>query len=187
VASVADAVVVAAWVAVAGQNAVLAMRGVRRSADVLRWTLGVALLVGIVAAGVVLERRSGGRLDAPPAVTVLGAIVAAGGALLHARARRTLGAEWSSRADAAERLVEHGPYGIVRHPLYLGIALLGVGSVAAHPSLPTIAGALGLLVGLALKVAQEERALAAAFGPRWDDYRRRVPAVLPRRRAGGAT
>jgi protein-S-isoprenylcysteine O-methyltransferase Ste14 len=184
VASVADAVIVAAWIVVFGHNAVLAAHGVRRRADVVRWTLGVVLLVAVVAVGVVLERRSGGRLDAPAAAVVLGVIGAVGGALLHVRARRALGAAWSSRPAAGDRLVEHGPYGVVRHPLYLGLALLALGSAVAHPSLPTMAGGLGLLVGLALKLVQEERTLAAAFGPRWAAYRRRVPAVLPRVRWG---
>ena len=181
-ANVADAVIVACWAVVAGHNAVLAARGVRRGSDTARWTLGVLLVIAMIGAAVVLERRSGGRLHPPPVIVAIGLLVAVGGALLHVRARRTLGAQWSSRPDASGHLIEHGPYGMVRHPLYLGLALLALGSVTAHPSVPTIAGGLGLLVGLALKVVQEERALADAFGSRWDTYRRRVPALLPRRR-----
>jgi len=68
----------------------------------------------------------------------------------------------------------------VRHPLYVGLGLLAMGSIVAHPSRPVVIGGLSLLAGLAVKIAREERALAAAFGPRWDDYCRRVPRLVPR-------
>ena len=78
--------------------------------------------------------------------------------------------------------MEEGAYGVVRHPLYAGLLLLAAGTVAAHPSVPVAAGAAGLLAGIALKIRREERAMASAFGPAWDAYRRRVPAIVPRRR-----
>ena len=70
----------------------------------------------------------------------------------------------------------------MRHPLHAGIFLLTVGTVVAHPSVATICGAVGLTVGLALKIRREERALATAFGARWHAYRARVPALVPRLR-----
>ena len=178
--SAADAVIVAAWLVVLGDNLVLAAQGVRRATDTRRYALGIALVVALVAAGVVLERASGGRLAASPVLGGLGMLAAAGGALLHVSARRAIGAAWSTRPDEPTRLVEDGPYAIVRHPLYLGLALLGTGSMAAHPSLPTIAGGLGLLVGLTSKIVREERAMASTFGSRWEAYRRRVPPLIPR-------
>jgi len=180
VASVADAVIVAAWLVVAGHNAVMLARGVHRGRDTGRWMLGVVLVAVVLGAGVVLERRSGGRLAVPPAVVALGLLAAVAGALLHVGARRALGAQWSSRPMDPTHLVAGGPYAVVRHPLYLGLGLLTAGSMAAHPSLPTIAGGVGLLAGLATKIASEERALASAFGTRWEAYRRRVPCLVPR-------
>ena len=180
--SAADAVIVAAWLIVLGDNIVLATRGVQRAPDARRYALGIGLIVALVAAGIVLERATGGRLAAPQILVALGMLATVAGALLHLTARRVIGAAWSTRPGEPTHLVEVGPYAIVRHPLYLALALLGLGSIAAHPSLPTIAGGLGLFVGLASKIAREERAMASTFGSRWDAYRRRVPPFLPRLR-----
>ena len=114
----------------------------------------------------------------------IGAALAVAGALLHLGARRAMGAAWSSRTSGATELVERGPYARVRHPLYVGIGLIAIGSIVAHPSRPVVIGGVSLLVGLALKIAREERALAATFGPRWDDYCRRVPLLPKLRRRG---
>ena len=177
---VADALVVAAWTVVAVDNAVQALRGATRERDVARWTAGAALVVVVVACGIALERRSGGPAVVPGLVTAIGAAVAVAGALLHLGARRAMGAAWSSRTGGATALVERGPYARVRHPIYVGLGLLGIGTMLVHPSHAIVTGGVALLAGLALKIAREERALAAAFGPRWDDYCRRVPRVLPR-------
>jgi len=183
---IADAVVVAAWTVVAVDNAVHALRGTTRERDVARWSVGAALVAVVLACAVVLERRSGGPAPMAWIVTALGVVVAVAGALLHLGARRAFGAAWSSRIGGASELVERGPYARVRHPLYVGLGLLAVGSILVHPSRPVVIGGASLLAGLALKITREERALAAAFGPRWDDYRRRVPRLLPRLRRRGS-
>ena len=178
--SVADVVLVAAWLAVVGHNAYLSARGVQRAPETRRAIAGLLLACALVAAGTYLERASGGRVAVPTIVTAVGLVVACSGAVLHVQARRTLGAAWSPRPDGAANLVERGAYRVVRHPLYLGLALLAVGTIAAHPSLPTITGGIGLLAGIAAKIQQEERALAATFGPRWESYSRKVPRLIPR-------
>jgi protein-S-isoprenylcysteine O-methyltransferase Ste14 len=179
---VVDAFIVAAWLIVLGDNLVLAARGIGRRLGGLRWMAGLGLAVGIVVAGVQLERMSGGRVRAPLWVTLVGVAAALAGTLLHVSARRVLGRAWSASTASPDALVDDGAYGVVRHPLYVGIALLMLGTILAHPSLPTVAAGVGLFVGLARKIRQEERALADAFGPRWDRYRARVPCVVPRLR-----
>jgi protein-S-isoprenylcysteine O-methyltransferase Ste14 len=180
VTSAADVVLVAAWLVVLGHNAYLWARGVHRPTGWRRAVAGAVLAVAIAAAGAFLECASGGRVAAPAFVTAAGVVVACAGAALHVHARRTLGAAWSPRVDGAAILVEHGVYGVVRHPLYLGLVLLAIGTVAAHPSRATLAGAVGLLAGIAAKIAREDRALAATFGERWRSYRRDVPRLVPR-------
>jgi protein-S-isoprenylcysteine O-methyltransferase Ste14 len=179
---VADAVFVAAWLVVVGHNAYLDARGVRRRRETRRAIAGLGLAVALVVAGTYLEHASGGRIPVPAPMIAAGLVSACAGAALHVHARRTLGAAWSPRPDGAAVLVEHGTYRLVRHPLYLGLALLAVGTMAGHPSLPTIAGGFGLLAGIAVKIPQEERALAATFGDRWRAYRRTVPRLVPRLR-----
>jgi protein-S-isoprenylcysteine O-methyltransferase Ste14 len=177
---VADAVVVAAWTVVAVDNAVQAVRGTTRERDVARWTAGIALVAIVVGCGIALEGQSGGPAALPALVTALGGAIAVAGALLHLGARRAMGAAWSSRTSGATELVERGPYARVRHPLYVGLGLLAIGTMLAHPSHAVVIGGLALLAGLAMKISREERALATAFGPRWDEYCRRVPRLVPR-------
>ena len=80
-----------------------------------------------------------------------------------------------------------GPYGLVRHPLYLGSFLVGLGLATAGGRWWLIPLYLGLFVLLYRgTVVKEEEELARLFGEGYEAYRRRVPAFLPRLR-GGAT
>ena len=177
---IADAVIVAAWTVVGVDNAVYAVRGATRERDFARWAAGAVLVAIVVGCGIALERQRGGPAAMPGVVTAIGVAIAVAGALLHLGARRALGAAWSSRTTGATALVERGPYARVRHPLYVGLGLLGIGTVLAHPSHAVVLGGTALLAGLLMKIAREERALAATFGPQWDDYCRRVPRLVPR-------
>lgn len=72
-------------------------------------------------------------------------------------------------------LITSGPYALVKHPLYTGVALLVL------PWLGFLLNSwLGALVGIALYFASrrfaraEEEALAKTFGPAWDAYLAKV-------------
>jgi protein-S-isoprenylcysteine O-methyltransferase Ste14 len=72
-------------------------------------------------------------------------------------------------------LITNGPYALVKHPLYTGVALLVL--PWAGFLLDTWLGALlGAVVYLGSRLfsPNEEAELAQAFGPAWDDYRRKV-------------
>lgn len=79
-----------------------------------------------------------------------------------------------------QRLVTTGLRGRVRHPLYLGHLLsmlgwtIGNGTVALY-----MLSAFGMVTG-AWMLRSEERELEERFGDAYRDYRRRVPALLPR-------
>jgi protein-S-isoprenylcysteine O-methyltransferase Ste14 len=80
----------------------------------------------------------------------------------------------------SKELVTVGPYSVSRNPLYFSSLLLGLGIVASLQNLL-------LLVPLAffhitcyfLTILGEERDLAVRFGSQYEDYRRRVPRLLP--------
>jgi len=73
-----------------------------------------------------------------------------------------------------------GPYAHTRNPLYLGSMLIAGGFAVALLSWPV---AVVLAIGFALiyipVIASEERFLRATF-PRFDEYCRRVPRLIPR-------
>jgi protein-S-isoprenylcysteine O-methyltransferase Ste14 len=51
--------------------------------------------------------------------------------------------------------------------------------LTASPLLPLLAAAAVFLLGTWIRVRIEERLLRATFGSRFDDYARKVPALIP--------
>jgi len=191
---VADGLAAAAWAWVLVDNVRLARRqraaraalgpalvGGRSVGTVARWLLAGVLLGGAA----VLEHLTGGPVHVPVAVTACGLAMLAAGVVLHAAARRRLGVQWASEVTvlAGHELITAGPYAVVRHPIYLAVASMALGTVLVHPSAATGCLAVGLAGGIALKVRAEERALGAVLGGRHAAYAARVPAILPRPRA----
>lgn len=174
-----DGLLALAWIAVLTD---LARAAGRARVRIARRVAGAVLVAGTVATACYLERTTGGRIAWHPALAAVGVAVVLGGLILHVWGRRALAERWSPeivpRGDA--RLIEHGPYAFVRHPLYAAILLLGVGTLLAHCSRATLAVTLGVGIGVGVKRRAEDRALARLFGTRWTDYARRVPALCPR-------
>ena len=74
-----------------------------------------------------------------------------------------------------EELITYGPYSLVKHPLYTGVALLVL------PWLGFLLNTwLGALIGVILYIAsrifsrQEEETLSKIFGATWDEYCNKV-------------
>jgi protein-S-isoprenylcysteine O-methyltransferase Ste14 len=79
-----------------------------------------------------------------------------------------------------EELATGGPYGIVRHPLYVGSFLVGFGlSLASGRGWLVVAFAVSFFWLYGRTVRAEEEKLEALFGESFQRYRRDVPAFLP--------
>jgi protein-S-isoprenylcysteine O-methyltransferase Ste14 len=77
-------------------------------------------------------------------------------------------------------LVTGGVYGVVRHPMYLGIVLYHLGAALALESgFLLLATALYVLPYTALRIGAEDRVLSRGFGTSFEVYRRRVPTLVP--------
>jgi protein-S-isoprenylcysteine O-methyltransferase Ste14 len=76
------------------------------------------------------------------------------------------------------RLVESGPYRLVRHPIYGGLVLAAFGWGLVRASLPALAGAAILLVFFDLKRRREEAWLRERF-PDYAAYARRTRRLIP--------
>ena len=92
---------------------------------------------------------------------------------------RQVYAHWRSAPPSAMRLRQPWLYGLVRHPLYSGfmIALWATPVMTAGHLL----FAAGLSAYILIGIRYEERDLVAQFGPDYEDYRRRVGMLTPRR------
>jgi len=91
--------------------------------------------------------------------------------------------------EKSQILAESGPFRYVRHPLYLGSFILGLGLMVAGGSWTLGAVYLGLFAAIYAPVMRREEAfLRQKFGPAYDGYARRVPLFFPlpgRAQAGG--
>jgi protein-S-isoprenylcysteine O-methyltransferase Ste14 len=80
-----------------------------------------------------------------------------------------------------ETLVVGGLYRYLRNPMYVGVALVIAGHCLAFRSLPLVLWLAGFVAAVTVFVlAYEQPTLRARYGPAYDEYRRQVPAVLPR-------
>lgn len=97
-------------------------------------------------------------------------------------ARIELGRLWSGTITLKEghRIVDTGPYGIVRHPIYTGLLFAALASMLAWGRASGLAVAGILIVAQVIKAFMEERFLARELGEQtYADYRRRVPMLIP--------
>ena len=97
-------------------------------------------------------------------------------------ARLHLGPLWSSTAAPTEehRIVDTGPYGIVRHPVYAGVLLAVIATAIERGRIEAVAAAFVLIASLSLRAKLEERFLRRDLGDEaYGAYRRRVPMLIP--------
>lgn len=97
-------------------------------------------------------------------------------------ARLHLGPLWSSTSAPTEGhyIVDTGPYGVVRHPVYAGLLLAAAATAVARGRLEAVAGVLVLITAISLRAKLEERFLRADLGDAaYGAYRRRVPMLIP--------
>ncbi len=143
--------------------------------------------LGVLAVAVGFSRRTAfGVLLEPfvpdsPAIAYAAVAMVFLGIALAVWARFILGRNWSGAVTVKENhtLVTRGPYSIVRNPIYTGFLLAMLGTAIAHREVRVLV-ATGLVFFLLLsKIAVEERFMAEQFGAAYDDYRRRVKALIP--------
>jgi len=115
----------------------------------------------------------------------LGAALVAGGLCFTGWARIHLGRYWSGivALKAEHALIRSGPYALVRHPIYTGLLLALAGTLLARGTLGALLGFSLLVLGVLLKIRQEEQLLVGHFGAAYRDYQALVPAVVPRFRS----
>jgi len=167
------------WIVTSGQ-----VKPIARTAD---WQVQFAYRAPLWIAGILLVRPHWPwPLDVqiiPQSDTdaAIGTLLTALGLGFAVWARLVLGRNWSSDVAVKQEheLIRSGPYALARHPIYTGISLAFVGTaVAIGDSRAFIAAAIAIASFL-YKLRLEERVMRETFGAAYDDYARKVRALIP--------
>jgi len=138
--------------------------------------LGFVLFVAawVYPVGPVVVRRTAFSDSVAVAICALGLFVAIW-------SRKVLGAEWSQDVELKQghKLVESGPYRLMRHPIYTGHLLMGLGTAIASGSIVAFTGLALFVLGFWIKLNQEERLLVRGFPDEYPAYKTRVKALIP--------
>ena len=144
---------------------------------VLRNVLGIP----VWAVGLILAVRTRAPvLFSAPAAEFAGWLLLAAGCVVIALALHALRAK-AAVPSTRDTLVEHGLYGRVRHPIHAGMFLVWISLVLVHPTAAVaLASGLGAVWTLVQTGAEESDLMRRL--PAYQDYMRRVPRFVPRRK-----
>lgn len=115
-------------------------------------------------------------------LAVLTLAIAGGSAWLVNVAARRLGKQWALTARVVEghRLIQDGPYRFVRNPIYTGmLGMLVATGLAVGQWIQLLFAIVLFAMGTYIRVRSEERLLRGAFGSEFEEYARKVPALIP--------
>jgi protein-S-isoprenylcysteine O-methyltransferase Ste14 len=92
-----------------------------------------------------------------------------------------LGRQYSAEVtiQPEHRLITHGLYGVIRHPRYLGLIVLVLGSALVYRAWIGVAADIVLLGTLLWRISDEEKLLHREFGWEWEAYIKRTKRLLP--------
>jgi len=145
--------------------------------------IGIAFMISMIAlvAGVVLNLFSI-LLIYNSIVGWVGIALAALGVGMRTWANRVLGQFYTRtlRTEEGQRIVQEGPYRLIRHPGYLGTLLLWIGAALAIRNwLTLIVILVVMLIAYTYRISVEEKMLNATFGDVYQAYRKHTWRLLP--------
>jgi protein-S-isoprenylcysteine O-methyltransferase Ste14 len=123
-----------------------------------------------------------GRLGKGNAIGWVGIVVMLSGLALRVWANRILGQFYTStlRVTDRQRIVQQGPYKILRHPGYSGMLLMwGGAGLASANWIATAVIILMMVSSYRYRIISEEAMLLAKFGEEYQAYSARTWKLLP--------
>jgi len=149
----------------------------------IQWSRELRIRVVIVAVAIVLVRLGAfrsHRANTDPWLAAIGLVLFGLGLGLAIWARVHLGRNWGTpmTQKAEPELVTSGPYRLVRHPIYSGIIVAGIGTAAALSWLWLLAFALAGIYFI-YSATVEERYLTEQFPDSYPSYKRSTKMLVP--------
>ena len=159
-------------------------RAVAQRGGSLRTTGGLAQLLPYFfwVPYVVVALRLGPNIPVGVVAQLVGGALSLFGVAFSLWAIVTLGRHYDLLLEvhAGHELVRTGPFAIVRHPVYTGLALHFLGACLATGNILLILGTLfGSFPAFYLRARAEEKLLRGEFGAAYDAYARKVGMLVP--------
>jgi protein-S-isoprenylcysteine O-methyltransferase Ste14 len=150
----------------------------------LLFLLGFGFMIGfrpLARLGIPLGTLAFSLIPHTVIIALLAVILLATGLVIAIAGRRMLSGNWSSQVAIKEghELITTGLYGYIRNPIYAGILLMTLGTALSIGTLGAGIGFLVVVLGLYLKLSDEEHILARHFGETYTSYKEHTRALIP--------
>jgi len=129
--------------------------------------------IGVAVFGMRVPFWFRGQRGTASVVVGLGAVLVVS-AMVHFRSWR-----FRAQLDKGHELATGGPFRLLRHPIYMGLNLLALGSAIWAPTLMLWIAFAWMTIGGDLRGRAEERILEEAFGDSYRGYCRRTRRFVP--------
>jgi protein-S-isoprenylcysteine O-methyltransferase Ste14 len=112
---------------------------------------------------------------------MIGIVMTVIGLIIAIAARKTLADNWSSDVELKKdhTLITVGVYKYVRHPIYTGITLMGLGAIIVEQSIFATIFFIGMVAFLLFKMKKEETLLLKHFPKEYPAYIKKTKALFP--------
>ncbi len=181
-------VVLACWIVMGLYWAVSAIFA-KKAVTKRDWRIAILWRVVLIAAVIVFvaSDKSGAIaffdavLSSAYASPIVGSILTVIGVIGALWSRTVLGRNWSGYATYKEghELVTSGPYRIVRHPMYLSIILMLIGTIVYYGSLLILVALVGFTIMFVRRIHKEDAYMQQLFGKRFERYAQSTRALIP--------
>jgi protein-S-isoprenylcysteine O-methyltransferase Ste14 len=96
-------------------------------------------------------------------------------------ALKQLGSMYSLNIEIREnhKLIDSGIFSVIRHPLYLAYILDTLGIILFLQNIIFIPVIISIIIGVSIRIKNEEKRLEEVFGQQYLDYKKRTSAVVP--------
>ena len=144
------------------------------------------ILIQIFSLAVVIlapfsDGRSIGILHVENTIRYIGLFIAIPGFVLMQAGEKYLAKQFSIEVTLQKdhKLIQSGPYKVIRHPRYLGILIFFTGISLTFRSLLGIFIVLALAGVLIWRVFAEEKMMREEFGKEWKEYQSKTWRLIP--------